>query len=703
MALPTTALVGAVMMIVSSPEKLPTLEQNTKYEVQEAEGYRDFRNNPAKDIAPLLPIAERLDLGFIPVPVHSLAPLDHADLALEGQILEQEGQPFRYGVSRKLEVQEHDGMWVNVPGGRIWQVEVRSEGAENIMVKIENMNLPEGAELRSYVPNLPETVNGPYTDEGPCREGSRSVWTLIEAVDSVVIEYFEPRGLAGIGGLPFELTEVIHGYLPILKDGLASFAGSCHNEATCYADWEDVGDATAMVVFSGSLCSGQLIATSNQDQTAYYLTAAHCISSSSVASGAQFIFKYERLNCTGSTYNGVAANGSTLIDVYGNSDSTLLRINGSLPSTSFWVGWTTDTATTNLPVTCLHHPGGDRMKYSTGTINSNPVCGSSSGWFGVRWNDGVTEGGSSGSGAYRSSDQKLMGVLTCGSSSCSNTNGLDGYGRFYPAYNTGGFSEYLELGPPGDDLYEDNDTCSGAVLMSSGSYDDLIVKAKDEDWYRVNVPSGQTVKIDLDFVDSNGDIDIEFYSLSCSGDLVDEGNSNSNDESAQWSNYEATSKRIFARVFMYDGSENEYDMDIAFESNPEPQGTCCVSTSCFLDTQTNCVAGGGEWGGPNTTCAADSCIEPTGACCVGTDCLVLTGDICGLAGGSYNGDGSTECAECGGEEPCVGDTDGDGVVGGADLAYLLAKWGTADGDLNGDEVTDGQDLAVILANWGQCL
>ena len=61
------------------------------------------------------------------------------------------------------------------------------------------------------------------------------------------------------------------------------------------------------------------------------------------------------------------------------------------------------------------------MKISFGDINSNPVCGPSSGWFGVRWNDGVTEGGSSGSGAYRSSDQKLMGVLTCGSSSCSNT------------------------------------------------------------------------------------------------------------------------------------------------------------------------------------------------------------------------------------------------------------------------------------------
>ncbi|MAJ47077.1 MAG: hypothetical protein CBC35_07415 [Planctomycetes bacterium TMED75] len=691
-------------MIVSGTDQLPSLGQNSKHEVHEAEGYRDFRNNPVKATGARAPMVEQFGLGFIPIPDHTLEALDHADLTLEGEILQREGAPFRYGVSRKLNVQEQDGVWVNVPGGRLWQMEVRSIGAENLMLKIENMNLPEGAEIRSYVPGLSETINGPYTGEGPCREGTQSVWTRIEAVDNVVIEYFEPETVAGIPGLPFTLGEVIHGYIPILKEGLAGGSGSCHNEATCYADWEDVGDATALVVFSGSLCSGQLIATSNQDQTAYYLTAAHCISSSNVASGAQFIFKYERLNCSGSTYQGIAANGSALIDTHGQSDNTLLRINGSLPSSIFWVGWTTDIASTNLPITCLHHPAGDRMKYSTGNINSNPVCGSSTYWFGVRWNDGVTEGGSSGSGAYRTSDQKLMGVLTCGASSCSNTNGLDGYGRFQRAYSTGGFAQHLELGPPGDDLYEENDSCSNAVFLSSGagSYDDLIVKAKDEDWYRVNVPSGQTINFDLQFADANGDIDIELFSLSCSGDLVDEGDSNTNNESAQWSNFEATSKRIFARVFMYDGSENDYDMDISFENNPEPQGTCCVSTSCFTDSQANCLAGGGTWGGAGTACNAGSCVEATGACCVGSECLTLSGTICGLAQGSYNGDGSTECSDCGGEEPCTADTDGDGVVGGTDLAYVLAGWGNSGGDVTDDGVTDGEDLATVLAFWGNC-
>jgi hypothetical protein len=55
---------------------------------------------------------------------------------------------------------------------------------------------------------------------------------------------------------------------------------------------------------------------------------------------------------------------------------------------------------------------------------------------------------------------------------------------------------------------------------------------------------------------------------------------------------------------------------------------------------------------------------------------------------------------------CAGDLDGDGVVGGTDLAIVLGGWqsgpGFTDGDVNGDGEANGQDLALILANWGVC-
>jgi len=50
----------------------------------------------------------------------------------------------------------------------------------------------------------------------------------------------------------------------------------------------------------------------------------------------------------------------------------------------------------------------------------------------------------------------------------------------------------------------------------------------------------------------------------------------------------------------------------------------------------------------------------------------------------------------------VGDLDGDGTVGGADLAILLAAWGEPEPgpDLDGDGTVGGADLAILLAAWG---
>ena len=51
---------------------------------------------------------------------------------------------------------------------------------------------------------------------------------------------------------------------------------------------------------------------------------------------------------------------------------------------------------------------------------------------------------------------------------------------------------------------------------------------------------------------------------------------------------------------------------------------------------------------------------------------------------------------------CAGDLNGDGVVGPADLAALLASWGTPEGDLDGDGEVGGSDIGMLLAGWGDC-
>lgn len=58
--------------------------------------------------------------------------------------------------------------------------------------------------------------------------------------------------------------------------------------------------------------------------------------------------------------------------------------------------------------------------------------------------------------------------------------------------------------------------------------------------------------------------------------------------------------------------------------------------------------------------------------------------------------------DCPSTNDCPADTDNDGVVGGADLATLLAAWGTPVADLDNDGTTSGSDLAIVLAAWGNC-
>jgi len=58
-------------------------------------------------------------------------------------------------------------------------------------------------------------------------------------------------------------------------------------------------------------------------------------------------------------------------------------------------------------------------------------------------------------------------------------------------------------------------------------------------------------------------------------------------------------------------------------------------------------------------------------------------------------------------DPCEldrGDLDLDGVVGGMDLAIMLAYWGGIDypiGDCNHDGIVAGADLTILLSHWGE--
>ena len=134
------------------------------------------------------------------------------------------------------------------------------------------------------------------------------------------------------------------------------------------------------------------------------------------------------------------------------TDSTLLRLRGTIDFPVFYAGWTTDEPATN--VFGIHHPAGDLKKISFGEIqgyskrNDSTLFDSSDPdamLITTLWNEGATEQGSSGS-ALLDQEERVIGVLFRGTASYSEPEGLDEYGRFDRAFERNSWQAFLALG-----------------------------------------------------------------------------------------------------------------------------------------------------------------------------------------------------------------------------------------------------------------
>ena len=57
------------------------------------------------------------------------------------------------------------------------------------------------------------------------------------------------------------------------------------------------------------------------------------------------------------------------------------------------------------------------------------------------------------------------------------------------------------------------------------------------------------------------------------------------------------------------------------------------------------------------------------------------------------------------KEPCLADTNADGVVDITDLLSMISQWGDCDNcasDVNDDGTVDINDLLIVISNWGSC-
>ncbi|MBK7092613.1 MAG: trypsin-like peptidase domain-containing protein [bacterium] len=376
-----------------------------------------------------------------------MPPVDVQALLAEDAADESKALPFRFGAPFDVNYSlENSGTWEDLAdGGRIWRITFSSPGAYSINLIYSRYRLPEGAQLFVYNSDRSHVI-GAFTAKNNKPHGEMATQPVFG--DEVTVEYYEPAAVVYEGELT--ISRVVHAYKDIFKTAKDALdfggSGSCNNNVNCPegANWQKEKRSVAMVLLSGGTrwCSGSMINNVRQDKTPYFLTANHCLGSSNTWI---IMFNYESPNC--SNINGptfMTVQGTTQKAAYSTSDVGLLLLNEAPPD-SYKVtfgGWN-NLNTNGDSAVAIHHPAGDIKKisfdydsYESTDYLGSTVNSSLSHWRIGVWEDGTTEGGSSGSPLYNKQHQ-VVGQLHGGWAACNDLR-ADYYGKFSLSWNGGG-------------------------------------------------------------------------------------------------------------------------------------------------------------------------------------------------------------------------------------------------------------------------
>lgn len=384
---------------------------------------------------------ERQDLTF-----ETMAPIDVAKLLKEDQIFDTiKDIPWRFGTPIYTDMSlENSGSWyVYENGDRVWRLGIKSPDAYALTLIFDRYILPKGAEL--YVYNTDRSrVIGAFTDYNNQADHYFAT-TLIEG-DELVIEYFEPQGVAFPGELQIE--SVNHAYRdPLMYVKGFGGSGSCNLNVACpqAEGWDEQIRSVALMLVSGSAwCTGALINNTANDGTPLMLTANHCYQN---PGSLVFWFNWQSATCanppTPPPYNAVG----NLVHRSRNaaSDFWLLEFSNPIPEhiNPYFSGWNRDlSAAINETITGIHHPSGDikKFSYATGGVQASSYLGapgSGTTHWRITWSGGTTtEGGSSGSPLF-DAEGRIIGQLHGGYAACGNIQ-PDYYGRLGVSWTGGG-------------------------------------------------------------------------------------------------------------------------------------------------------------------------------------------------------------------------------------------------------------------------
>jgi PKD repeat protein len=421
----------------------------------------------------ILPVSQSAHNLLSSLPSFETSPTDHLALFAEDEANANEALPFRFGAYKEVDIDfNNSGQWESLStGDRVWRLQLVSEGALSLNFTFDEFFIPSGAMLHIY--NERETL-GAYTSDN--NQESGAFGTNLIAGDHVTLEYFEPLAEAGQGSLG--LKQIIHGYRDIMntypnKSALGG-SGACNINVACPTGigWEDEISGAVRLVVGNGLCSGSMITDVPQSGTPYVLTANHCVTGSNPSTYV-VLYNYEASTCAGSSGpTNQSLTGTVLRASSSGSDVALLEMNTAPPMSfeTFYAGWDRSGNVADN-TTCIHHPSGDIKKISKDAQSPQSTAWSGAQVWDVNWNEGVTEGGSSGSPLY-DEDHHIIGQLFGGSSSCSFPQGGDVYGKFNVSWDGSSaasrLKDWLDPGNTGTTIMDGWDPNASAYAVDAG-------------------------------------------------------------------------------------------------------------------------------------------------------------------------------------------------------------------------------------------
>jgi lysyl endopeptidase len=428
----------------------------------------------ARDLGASTFVGERQASRQISLP--AIEPELVASLRAKRAVSRQNGQPLQIGFARDLAPSDATLNWGALnwealpDGGMAARISIRSEGAEALraaFMPVLNLNArtSDRVELSQFADNVdlalaqvtlrfggsgaPQEV---FTLGGAELDTTGLTWSPVVTGDTLTVEIHLARGVP-TDSFSLSVPQISHLDIHPAATGKAIRAkigesDSCNNDILCRASppsgFMNTANAVARMVFtkggSSYLCTGTLLNNSNSPRKAMFYTANHCISTSGVANTLQTYWFYHASSCNGSTVNSgyrTLTGGSWVRYTNASRDVSLLELKTAPPAGAIYAGWNAATLS-NVAIEGIHHPAGDVKKYSLGNKIGNESLSGRGPFHKVQWNDGVTEGGSSGSGLFTvsSGNYQLRGGLYGGYSFCSAPNDPDYYSRLSDVYTS---------------------------------------------------------------------------------------------------------------------------------------------------------------------------------------------------------------------------------------------------------------------------